>query len=753
MLSCSLLFSVYLTVSCFAIERPIYRIEPLVSIGGKNIAPEIVQGLKGFQKSRGKKPQYVEISGIGFIKLWPKSEIKFCSSISPKMLYKVSFYFSFSAGAGFDYNTSYPGLHGWISLRDANGMTVNSWRIREQRNSTYSMQYEASVYSTNVGKAIWFTLRFNGIKGYALISDIQVREEQILAENNRHVIKPPSGIGGRSYGEVRAEHVGATKLAAPRSLKAETRPGMGKDGLKKGTELFYRTDPDRVFFYSLPEGEESGKSVRVALTPGEVTIFTIAVRPVQCLSALRLDSSILKDHTGKPFLGTIDWKVIRYHPRRIDYYGRGKTWHWVADHFFNAKEGIDAEADRTQVFWIKVMAGPGSTAGSYTGKIYVRTADGPLGEMPIEVVVRPFALVEIIDRARGIYPDSRRWVSHTDKQVLDELDDFKSHGINTLLVPAGRPVVRNGEITGWWLDERSERKLALISRAKMDGPFVVWFGWLDAWLAKHFNLSVSEMEKDPALWPETVKSAYRKCLILFKDEFEQRGLGNVLFHAVDEPRYSKKGSPEQFSWKYKTSRDVGLETYCTSSYLPSDPLGVNLTYHCYGKSILISPKRTSFIKKKTHEADQKFWYYATGCYSGQIGNIVRNRYLSGFIFFRSGADGLMSWTFQRPHGDPFDDFYAGKTGQPCITYPDPKHAGENLDTPQWEGLRQGWYDYRYAATLAKIAENSTDAKKELDKVLDSMPWNGDIFRDGAVTNEKCDKWREEIAKAIERFSN
>ena len=41
----------------------------------------------------------------------------------------------------------------------------------------------------------------------------------------------------------------------------------------------------------------------------------------------------------------------------------------------------------------------------------------------------------------------------------------------------------------------------------------------------------------------------------------------------------------------------------------------------------------------------------------------------------------MIWTFQRPHGDPFDDFYAGETAQPCLTYPDPEHPGQNLDTP------------------------------------------------------------------------
>ena len=157
------------------------------------------------------------------------------------------------------------------------------------------------------------------------------------------------------------------------------------------------------------------------------------------------------------------------------------------------------------------------------------------------------------------------------------------------------------------------------------------------------------------------------------------------------------------------------------------------------------------MRDQTHKANQTFWYYAMGSYSGQIGNLVKNRYLSGFLFFLSGADGMMSWTFQRPHGDPFDDFYANKTGQLCITYPNPNRKDGNLDTPQWEGLRQGWIDFQYISTLAEIAKKTTTAQKELNRIINTMPFNGDVFRDG-VTNEMCDKWREEIANAIDKFS-
>ncbi len=221
------------------------------------------------------------------------------------------------------------------------------------------------------------------------------------------------------------------------------------------------------------------------------------------------------------------------------------------------------------------------------------------------------------------------------------------------------------------------------------------------------------------------------------------------------PCYWKQGSPEQFLWEYRAAADAGMQSFCTSSLLPSDPLGTLLTYHCYGGHVLSSERRAAQVRDETHAAGQKFWYYCTGCYSGQIGNQYCNRYASGWLLFRSGADGLMSWTFQRPIGNALDDFYAAEIGQQCTTYADPRHPGDNLDTPQWEGLRQGWIDYRYAAALAPLAKNNPALAAKMKKLIEVAPWNDTQFvderfvLDDRVANRQCDQWCATIAQWIE----
>jgi hypothetical protein len=728
-----------------------YKTYPLVQTGSPNIAPKIDKNLAGFRLKG--DAVFREHEGKQTICLGPKSELHFSIDVKPNTLYGVSFQFIFTPDTVFDYSSAWPGIHGWIVASDREAKNVSTWRVLEQRKLSNWGLYQTHVFTTQSGNKLRMNLEFSGIGGCALIADIRVYTEDIPLTERRMVISPPEGKAGVTFGEVRRnEDSESLRNAAISSDTHQTSGRTAKEERDKPV-IFHRADPDKLFSYSKPRSDEINQPIELALTQGEVGVTTLAVYSPKKLTKLRPIFSQLKSANGHAFQGTIEWKVIHYHPRRIRHDGQGRTWHWVADHFLNVSEGINAKENETSVFWIKVNANSEIISGIYKGNITIESAKGIIGFVPITVKIRPFRLVNISGRTRGLYPDFGRWKTFTDEQILRELNDFKDHGIDSIYVPCGYPLVdNNGKIAGWQFSEEDERYMSLILQAKIKGHFIARFNGIDNWITNHFKILSEELKSDPNLWPENIKEAYKQCLLLFKKEFERRGWSQVAFQAIDEPNNSNARKAKHFIWKYKTAIEAGLKTYSTSSYLPDDPLGQNLSYHAYGGAVLVNEQRTSLVREETHKAGQRFWYYATGAYSGQIGNMVRNRYLSGFLFFRSRADGLMSWTFQRPSGDPFDDFYASKSGQACITYPDKDHPGENLDTPQWEGLRQGWIDFWYISTLADIAKQSATAAKELERILNSMPWNGDVFRDDGVTNAKCDKWREEIAEAIERFT-
>jgi hypothetical protein len=66
------------------------------------------------------------------------------------------------------------------------------------------------------------------------------------------------------------------------------------------------------------------------------------------------------------------------------------------------------------------------------------------------VEVLQFTLAEPTGRTWGLYADSWRWSQRTDDQVLRELLDIKSHGIESLLLDFGKgsPVWTGDQIAG-----------------------------------------------------------------------------------------------------------------------------------------------------------------------------------------------------------------------------------------------------------------------------------------------------------------
>jgi hypothetical protein len=84
--------------------------------------------------------------------------------------------------------------------------------------------------------------------------------------------------------------------------------------------------------------------------------------------------------------------------------------------------------------------------------------------------------------------------------------------------------------------------------------------------------------------------------------------------------------------------------------------------------------------------------------------------------------------------------------------------GENLDTLQREGIRQAWYDYRYAETLAQEtelakrdpsqAEMASRIERDFASLLAEIPWSPRGSSAAVVNNTICDAWRARVTGLI-----
>jgi hypothetical protein len=114
------------------------------------------------------------------------------------------------------------------------------------------------------------------------------------------------------------------------------------------------------------------------------------------------------------------------------------------------------------------------------------------------------------------------------------------------------------------------------------------------------------------------------------------------------------------------------------------------------------------------------YYYNPGC----VLYPFESRLLFGYFLFNSGMDGVRAWTYQRPFGNPYDDFDGRlngvqlgdgrlngvQLGDVSLVYPSQEGM---VPTYGWEAIREGIDDLRYAESadaMIREVESSDPAK-------------------------------------------
>lgn len=720
-----------------------YPARPLVQQGSGNLLPMHGwdEGLRGWNPKG--DVSVVEQEGEKCLRLGARRGDQTASfqvyvpDPKPSTLYRLTFETRFSEDIAFDWSNAYPGLHGWLSHSSPTQGAGGAVRLREMRRSDKWLRSEYRLFTHADVQSLYVSLGLNAVAGHALLRRLECIEEPVAEAEGRVILQTPSG----EWAEVGAR-TGSDEVQRP---------------------VFWALDnPDRLRHWMTVTAADVGRELVLRGTPGEMCVGALALSAGDAgLTAVKLMFSDLTGENGALAVAPT-WKWVVFHPRLLDTYGRGRVFEYLPNFLVERPEGVDCPARQTTGFWVNLRVPDDAAPGRYAGQVTVSAA-GFEGTVPVTVEVYPFRLVDLPGKIRHLYHDAggrqRDW---TEEQILAEYADVRDHGYESVnLSAAGEFVMQEGKITGYRLSEEALRMISRAQRAGLKGPFGFWVGRWPAQLRALLGLPESALDGYANTWPPALADAMVDALKALKSALAEAGVEKPFIIAIDEPGYWKRGSPERYAWEMDCYRRAGIDSYCTTSVPPPDPLGMFVTYHCYGGGQLVNdPTRAAEVARVTREHQQQLWYYCTGSYSGQIGNLLHNRYWSGFMFHRTGADGTASWTFQRPRGNPFDDFLADEGGkargmQPCITYPDPEHPGHNLDTPTWEGLRQGWYDHRYAATLQALISQAgpqnaaaAAAQRRLDELMGSLPWNGTPWAEPGFDNARLDQVRAEIAAEI-----
>jgi hypothetical protein len=525
----------------------------------------------------------------------------------------------------------------------------------------------------------------------------------------------------------------------------EASPDFGKEQRAKGYVIFLTPDPDDVFRDMVPQREQIDSTIELFVAQNEYqpAVFNIyALRELQHVSIRVTD---LIDAEGNKIPDDfIDTHTVQYWPQRLSWNSR--SYHVIPE--LLEQQGVtDIPGRKSQQFWLIVHIPSGTTPGRYHATVIVAADNADSSHLALKVNVWPFELTTPPQMVWGLYVDNRRWERYTTKQLVAELEDIKAHGINGILLnPLSADRITMGS-NGIEIDlSQVDSYMKVLRDVGFQGPVVFSIQGLDTIL-----LQTLQERRCEDTFAEEYQKVVRKLMIAA----EESDWPQIWYQAVDEPANSeqKKGQAIRL---YKLLKEIGCGTFTTADVIfCNQVLDPWLDVRCYNINYVGKTADQCAQRRAEAEAsDDLFWWYGSGCYPEQEGKLFANRHLTGFLFWKTGASGQWSWTFQRPYGDPYNDF-DGIAKDACITYP-AKTNEVSISTLQWEGIRQGIDDARYVYTLEtmieerlhssdrKIREKAVDAERRLTELMDDVPW----MYEEEFSNADADSLRRKIAQMI-----
>ncbi|MCD6351075.1 MAG: DUF4091 domain-containing protein [Armatimonadetes bacterium] len=527
-------------------------------------------------------------------------------------------------------------------------------------------------------------------------------------------------VGGVTY-----DHVDPgepfTAVAQPREDWQPARATRAEG--RAGLIAYWRPAPEDLRPWSRPRPEECvRKPLRTFAALGETEPVWVAIYARDDLTRITARVEDLPEGvTSELFVvhfwpQRTSWRTRQYYitPELLLPYDAADGYAWFPGQGVLERKSYDLPAGTTGAVWLRLKVARSATPGTYRFRLHLQAEHHRRLTVPLELEVLPFELRKPEKRAWLMYADIGRWEKMSDQQRWIDAKDFAAHGMDGLVsMPLGVPdLSRLKEGVVKWDVSQTRRYLELLQQAGLRGPWVM-SGGLVRKVQKALGLTVLDLKKP---WPTELKEGLKTAARPLADLYSKLGL-DWYFYGWDEPSGDNLYAIQQYQcWK-----EAGAPIYVTMCRAGFWGLMAQyLDAPCFSTSFVSNKVACEKTREDCRQFGKKFWWYGSGCYIGQEGRLFPNRYLAGILFWKTGADAQVSWTYMRPHENPFNDFDGVKVNRvepkdQTTVYPWLEKAGDwstyrgPIQTIQWEALREGIDDYCYLWTLHDLASRAAAA--------------------------------------------
>ncbi|MBE6363237.1 MAG: hypothetical protein E7054_06240 [Lentisphaerae bacterium] len=511
----------------------------------------------------------------------------------------------------------------------------------------------------------------------------------------------------------------------------------------------FKRPPRKIYQESIPQPFEEIKSVETFSTPGDYAVWHFAVHnTVDTTGNIKITD--LKHGKNIIPAAAVKLSFVEFHD-----YPMGTS------NYTNMPEKIleltasTPRASGNRIFWLQTRLAKNCTPGLYTGKIEVDCGKNKLF-MPLKLKVLPFTLPTPENMSwsmySGIHYGQRRHYPLESKVAY--LKDMRDYGITGL----------HHHLSGG--DEDNIAHIQKLRKlAKMDGPLIIYGSMSEMKAAK--KLGITLKKDDPWFENPAICAGFTQRLKDIDHWVKKHGgdnYNNWYFMGHDEPHLRPQLFKSAIA-QHKLAKAAGFKSI-SNVYAPNyvDAMSevIDISSNIFiGDNADTCSKLAAIGKKR----NIKYWYLGGGCYNGQEGGLMPNRLQAGFLSFKLGVTGHLSYTYQI--GDyPVDHFKSGKVY--LMTYPSAAKPAPgqcpSIFTLMYEGIREGITDYKYMYALKCAIERARkngnisgadEAQKTMQAILDRIPFLDQVNngKDGLLQkknfdNDTADQLRRAAAAAI-----
>jgi hypothetical protein len=460
--------------------------------------------------------------------------------------------------------------------------------------------------------------------------------------------------------------------------------------MDRGYILWHRNPFRYVYPNSAPQQSDLISGVSIRLARNEYEPATFSLYALEDLGTVSISVSPLTGPGGSaPSVSGI--YAVRTVPRIKDATNPAGGYEMRPRLLVSSGEAT-VDTGQAQRFWLTIHAAPGTTPGSYTGSITITTGLG-VTAIPLRVEVLPFTLAERPDKEYA-FTMTYEFQEMTSQDLTEEeraevyasglkyYRSFREHGLSAV-IPHSPFVFRR--LSDGSPDLRDlEAALRAFEEAGFTGPFIYYCGHLvqsakPGWAGSTLGY---DGVRHPLLMKEIISYA--------RQHFPEMSSVDFYWMPGDEV-HDSRGGPSRMEIAENLLNaiwEMGEKTAISVREAVSWPVDIKLT---------------------DEPLNGEPWYYP---------NYVTNddaeamRRVFGLYHVKSQYVGVAPWTFQTSEnaaGDPYTDLDAIRRPEVMVAYPG---TDGPMPTPEYEAMREGIEDGRYAyllKTLIEAAGNSTDA--------------------------------------------